>query len=236
MRYGRVGIVCASDVELKPCLEIACPYLVLERSMLEFHFGRLGNMELVMVYSGVCKVNAAIATQSLIDLFSVDAIINAGVAGGMAVDVRLFDTVVADRMVYHDVSPEILTEYHLWLGNNYFLADEVLLAVAKEYSSISVSRLLFGTVATGERFIEDAERDKINRECAPLAVDMETTSVAHVCYVNRVPFLSVRTITDTATHSGIENFERNCEKASCISARTVAGILKWLEKKFEILG
>lgn len=65
-----------------------------------------------MVYSSVYKVKSAIAAQLLILLFHVDAIINAGVTGGIDANVRLFDTVISQRMVYHDVSDDILTEFH----------------------------------------------------------------------------------------------------------------------------
>ena len=80
----------------------------------------------------------------------------------------------------------------------------------------------------GEQFIEDEKREQINQKYAPLSVDMETVSIAHTCYVNSVPFLSVRTITDTAEHKGIENFEKNCETASERAAEIVLGILEEL--------
>ena len=59
---------------------------------------------------------------------------------------------------------------------------------------------------------------------------METASVAHVCYVNKIPFLAVRTITDTVTHKVIENFDKNCEAASGISAKIVAGIVEQINQ------
>ena len=58
---------------------------------------------------------------------------------------------------------------------------------------------------------------------------MESAAAAHVCYVNGIPFLSVRTVTDTAEHKGIENFEQNCEKASEKTAEAVMGILEELK-------
>lgn len=85
--------------------------------------------------------------------------------------------------------------------------------------------MLFGTIVTGEQFIGNEERPAICKTFHPLAVDMETAAIAHVCYVNEIPFLAVRTITDTASHEGIENFDKNCEKASEISAEIVAGML-----------
>lgn len=227
----KIGILCASDTELMPFLKSIHPLRTVKKAMLEFHIGRVGKINVIMVYSGVCKVNAAIAAQVLIDFFHVDAIINAGVAGGIDPDVRLFDTVISERMVYHDVSDDILTEYHPWLESNYFPADPVLLAIAREYGSTAMYPVLFGTMATGERFIEDENRDEINQKYAPLSVDMETTSIAHVCHVNRIPFLSVRTVTDTFTHKGLENFEKNCEAASEISAGITLGILSLLERK-----
>ncbi|MCP9611559.1 5'-methylthioadenosine/S-adenosylhomocysteine nucleosidase [Coprobacter tertius] len=227
----KIGILCASDTELMPFLNSIHPHQTIKKAMLEFHIGRIGKIDAIMVYSGVCKVNAAIASQLLIDFFHVDAIINAGVAGGIDSNIQLFDTIISERMVYHDVSDDILTEYHPWLESNYFFADPALLAIAREYSSTAMYPVLFGTMATGEQFIDDENRDKINQKYAPLSVDMETTSIAHVCHVNRIPFLSVRTITDTSTHKGMENFEKNCEVASEISAGIALGILSLLEGK-----
>lgn len=194
----KTGILCASDTELEPFLKYIQSPRVTEKAMLKFYSGYIGRTAVVAVYSGVCKVNAAIAAQLLIDVFDVGCIINAGTAGGMDERVRLFDTVISERMVYHDVAEDILTEFPI----------------------------LFGTMVSGEQFIEDEKRSEINRKFAPLSVDMETVSIAHVCYVNNIPFLSVRTVTDTAEHKGIENFEQNCEVASGRSAQIVIGILE----------
>lgn len=109
--------------------------------------------------------------------------------------------------MYHDVAEGGLTKFHPWLENNY---------------------IHFGTMVTGEQFIVDEQRDSINQRYAPLCVDMETASVAHICHVNKFPFLSVRTITDTAEHKGEESFAQNCKTASCHSAEIVMGILEQL--------
>ncbi|BDE95261.1 5'-methylthioadenosine/S-adenosylhomocysteine nucleosidase [Raoultibacter timonensis] len=226
----RVGIVCASDTELAPFLERMEKGETVERAMLEFHEGAIGKTRVVAVYSGVCKVNATIATQLLVDVFQVDAVVNAGTAGGMREDVRLFDTIVAERTAYHDVADDVLTEFHPWMPSVYFQADERLLDAAKGYGRASKYPVLFGSIVTGEQFIEGEKRNDINAEFAPLAADMETASVAHVCHVNRVPFIAVRTITDTATHNGMENYDKNCETASRISAEVVIGMLAELER------
>ncbi len=219
------GILCASDTELAPFLGHIRSERVTKKAMLEFHEGCIGRTDVVAVYSGVCKVNAAIAAQLMIDIFCVTGIINAGTAGGMDEKVRLFDTVIGERMLYHDVAEDILTEFHPWLRKNYFKADPDLLETARKYCQTVSFPVRFGTMATGEQFIEDGKRAEINQKYAPLSVDMETAAAAHVCHVNGIPFLAVRTITDTAAHMGMENFDKNCETASEISAKIVRGIL-----------
>ena len=93
-------------------------------------------------------------------------------------------------------------------------------------SGLYLFYFFFGTVATGEMFITDEKREDIVRRFAPLSVDMETAAVAHVCYVNKIPFLSVGgTITDTSEYKGEENFDKNCEAASERAAEIVFGIL-----------
>lgn len=225
----KIGILCAGDTELAPFLEHMKGQQITEKAMLKFHTGTINHVNVSTVYSGVCKVNAAIAAQLLIDMFHVDLIINAGTAGGMKEGVQLFDTVISERVIYHDVADDILTDFHPWLKSNYFLADQELCAIARAYSRTSKHPVLFGTMVTGEQFIEDEKREEINQKFDPLSTDMDTAGVAHVCYVNRIPFLAVRTITDTVTHQGIETFDQNCEAASEISAEIVLGILGQLD-------
>ena len=224
-----IGILCAGDTELAPFLEHMKGQQITEKAMLKFHTGTINHVNVSAVYSGVCKVNAAIAAQLLIDMFHVDLIINAGTAGGMKEGVQLFDTVISERVIYHDVADDILTDFHPWLKSNFFLADQELCAIARAYSRTSKHPVLFGTMVTGEQFIEDEKREEINQKFDPLSTDMETAGVAHVCYVNRIPFLAVRPIPDTFTYQGIEPFGQNCEAAFEISAEIVLGILGQLD-------
>ena len=78
---------------------------------------------------------------------------------------------------------------------------------------------------TGEAFITDDGRQRINEQFNPLTVDMETASIAHVCYVNKIPFIAIRSVTDTEKHSGAEYFEENCEKASIIARDITVALL-----------
>lgn len=222
------GIICAADTELEPFLPLLQRCVTTQRAMLKIYEGTISGMPVVILYSGVCKVNAAIAAQVLIDHYRVNAIINAGTAGGMDESVSLFDTVITSRSAYHDVSDDILTEFHPWLPSVYFDSDPYFLSVARRVAQKTKRPLHFGTSVTGEQFITDIQRGDINRKFSPLSVDMETASIAHVCHVNRIPFIAIRTITDTPKHSGLENFERNCRTASEISKEIVLLFLQEL--------
>ena len=229
----RVGIICAGDRELAPFLPVICECKTTEKAMLKFYEGTISDVKVVVLFSGVCKVNAAIATQILVDTYHVDAIINAGVAGGMNEELEIFDTVISTEVAYHDVAPNILTEFHPWLENVFFKADQGVLSLAKK----AVDKLeqnykvFWGRMVTGEAFIADEGRQKINEQFEPLTVDMETASIAHVCYVNNIPFISIRCITDTATHSGTGHFEENCEKAAGIAKDITVALLMELHGK-----
>ena len=137
--------------------------------MLKFYTGRINGIDVAALFSGVCKVNAAIASQLLIDLFGVDAIINAGTAGGMAPDLDVFDTVISTEACYHDVAPDILTEFHPWMDSLSFPADPGLIRLSRSaVAGMSpVGKVVWGRMATGEPFITHHRRAKICAELAP---------------------------------------------------------------------
>lgn len=223
----KIGILCAGDEELAPFLTQIEQAAVTEKAMLKFYEGRLNGVQVVALYSGVCKVNAAIAAQILIDTYCVTAIINAGTAGGMDENLALFDTVISAQVAYHDVDDGILTEFHPWLPSIYFNADKDLLETARSIFG-RCPNIYFGLMITGEAFIEDNMRPILNAKYAPLSVDMETASIAHVCHVNRIPFIAIRSITDTAAHTGIQNFEKNCKQASMVAKDVTLRLLDQL--------
>lgn len=234
----KIGIVCAGDREVAPFIPMIDDCNVFEKAMLKFYTGKINGVDIVTLYSGVCKVNAAIATQIMIDTFECDAIINSGTAGGIAPELDIFDTVISTEVAYHDLDEGILTDFHPWLESVYFKADEKLLYVSKNYrdKKYHANRIYLGKMVTGEKFIEHHNRNEIIEKFSPLSVDMESASIAHVCYVNKIPFLAVRTITDTASQSGTGAFEENCDKASMISAEIVYDILKEINNTFSIMG
>lgn len=226
----RVGIICAGDREFAPFIASIDECRVTEKAMLRFHEGRIHGVDVVALYSGVCKVNAAIAAQILIDTYGVDAIINAGTAGGIDTKLEVFDTVISTEVAYHDVAPDILTEFHPWMKTVYFHADGGLLELSRHVVQRMgmKEKVYWGRMVTGEAFITEEGRQSISERFRPLTVDMETASIAHVCYVNNTPFISIRSITDTAEHSGSGYFEENCRKASSIAKEITVTLLEEL--------
>lgn len=226
----KIGILCASDEELAPFLPCIEGDAVVERAKLRFHCGRIGSADVVAVFSGVCKVNAAIAAQLLIDRFGAELVLNAGTAGGMAPSLELLDTVISTEVVYHDVSPFILTQFHPWMETEFFRADEKLLDASHRAAETldPARRVIWGRMATGEAFIDSEGRADINQRYSPLCVDMESASVAHVCYAFDVPFLSIRSLSDTADHRGAENFEAHCRAASEASRDVTLALIRQL--------
>ena len=226
----KIGILCASDEELAPFLPCIEGDTVTERAKLRFHCGKIGSADVVAVFSGVCKVNAAIAAQLLIERFGAELVLNAGTAGGMAPSLELLDTVISTEVVYHDVSPFILTQFHPWMETEFFRADEKLLAASHRAAETlePARRVIWGRMATGEAFIDSEGRADVNRRYSPLCVDMESAGVAHVCYAFDVPFLSIRSLSDTADHRGVENFEANSRAASEASRDVTLALLRQL--------
>ena len=221
----KIGILCAGDREFAPFLPRLTEVRTTTRAMLTIHEGKLAGVEVAALYSGVCKVNAAIAAQVLISECGCGAIINAGTAGAMDESLALFDTVVGTEYAHHDVAAHILTGFHPWLERPFFPADEALLSAARR-----AGKAHFGLMATGESFITDAGREDVNVRLHPLTVDMESAAVAQVCHAWGVPFIAVRTVTDTPTQRGVGAFEANVARASAITADFVCAMLKILKE------
>lgn len=221
----KIGILCAGDREVVPFVPLISGLCVSEKAMLKVYEGTIGDVAVAALFSGVCRVNAALAAQILIDAYGCDMIVNAGTAGGMAASVGLLDVVVGVESVYHDVDVDVLAEFCPVEKRRIFASDEKLVALARRVAADFDRPVHFGRMATGEKFIEDEGRDAINRSLAPLSVDMETAAIAQTCWRNNIPFIAVRSITDTADHAGDGAFRENLAAASRISADFVRRLI-----------
>lgn len=116
------------------------------------------------------------------------------------------------------------------MENIYFKADVKLLKISKGASqSLTISKKCHvGRIITGEAFITHKERQSLIEKFNPLCVDMESASVAHTCYVNNIPFIVIRAMSDNANENGSETFEHNTETAALNSIMVVEGLIKGL--------
>lgn len=232
----RIGIIGPTENEIMPFIENISEAKISTTARLKFYDGFYKNINVVALYCGVCKVNAAIATQILIDKFDVSHIIVVGVAGGIDKVLKIGDTVIATEIAYHDVDDGILTEYHPWMESVYFKSDELLIEYCKEAikNEEFQQKIMFGRIVTGEAFITQDGREKIISKYDPLCVDMETGGISHVCYANNIPFLAIRSITDTEEECGIEAFEENCVDVSMNSIRVLKVLLENLRNELYV--
>lgn len=227
----KIGIICATDGELAPILPVIADRSESVCSMLKIHEGTIFGEQVTALYSGVGKVNAAIAAQTLL-LRGVDIVINAGVAGSMRSDVEVLDTVVSTEVWYHDINPDTITEYHPWVEEGVFASDARLVELARLAAADMPEghAVHFGRTVTGDIFVTNELRPSIAEKHAPLAVDMESAAVAHACYQSGVPFIAVRSISDSETHDGAESVDANFDSAA---RRACALLLLLVEKIHE---
>ncbi len=186
----------------------------------DFYINEYKGNKIVNACCGIAKVNAALCTQVMIDNFTPDYIINAGVAGGMNTSVKVCDIVISTEVLPHDLDPHFLADYPPYCA--IFKADEALMCAAEKVCSEFSVNSFRGRIVSGEQFISDsAVKNAIQEKFNPYAVDMESAAVGHACYLNEMPFVSVRCISDNADDEGAMSFDE-FEK---IAAKRVAEIV-----------
>lgn len=186
----------------------------------DFYINEYMGKTVINVCSGIAKVNAAVCTQAAIDNFHPDAVINAGIAGGMNSEVKVCDIVVSSEVLPHDLDLHFLNDYPPYCG--IYKADSRLIETAEKICGEFGVRSFRGRIVSGEAFISSSEvKADILRRLDPYAVDMESSAVGHCCYLNNMPFVSVRCISDNADDNGAMSFDE-FEK---IAAKRVAEIV-----------
>ena len=202
----KLGIIGAMEIEvaiLKSKLE---SQKVTKIGPMEFFEGKLSGCDVVIVMCGVGKVHAAMCTQVLCGHFGVNAIVNTGVAGSLDAELDICDVLVSTDAVQHDMDV-----YHLGyevgrvpgLDVTAFPADRKLMRYAFEASeAIRPGHTKLGRVATGDQFVcSDQQKAKIIADTGASCTEMEGGSIAQVAYVNQVPFVILRAISDKADGS-----------------------------------
>lgn len=230
-----IGIIGAMNSEVTTLCNNLEKVEQLEIQNLKFFKGILKGKEVVVVQSGIGKVNAALCAQLLAIIFKVEKIINTGIAGALGEGLRICDFAVSTGAVYHDVD---LIGFGYKLGEIpgqpiEYTADEDLLALAENaFGKISASKehkLVKGRIASGDQFISSPEKKNyIKQNFSPVCVEMEGTAIAHACYLNNVPFLIVRCMSDMADEQDEKVSVFNENIAADLSAEFVMKIIELL--------
>lgn len=197
-----------------------------------FYIGKFNDLDVVLCSCGVGKVNAASCTQVLIDKFNVTHIINTGIAGSLNNDVKLGDIVISTSVTYHDVRQRQMK--NLFPFKEEFMADEFLVNISKNafnFKELKGVHCHKGKIVTGEAFIDNNyAKEQIVKAYSPLCVEMEGGAIGHVSYINNVPFVILRSISDNADDDARENYDNFERDASNTSANLVERILNLLSQ------
>lgn len=193
----KIGIIVAMSKELRLLLNELTDKTDVTVDNVVFHVGRIGTHIVYAMQCGIGKVNAAIGTQLLINKFSPDLVINTGVAGGACQDAKQMDVVIGAKIAYHDVWCGPGTEYGEAAGCPLYFASDKTVIKAAEHLHLS-EPLKFGLICSGDKFIASKEEIQAIKKHFPdvTAVDMESASIAQVCYLKNKPFFILRVISD----------------------------------------
>ena len=215
-----IGIIGAMPSELKDIQSVQENPVITKLAGYEFHESIHGANKIITVCCGIGKVNSAVRTQILIDVFKAEQIINAGIAGGMKSDIKVLEIVISESVLPHDLDAHFLADYPPYHAQ--FEADETLQNLAKSVCQEMNIPFHFGKIISGDAFITDSEIKKnLIEKYQPYAVDMETASVGQTAWRNQIPFVSVRCISDLADDDGAMSFD----EFEVLAAKRVAEIV-----------
>lgn len=226
-----IGIIGAMDEEIeniKPDIDIISTKNIVG---LDFYMGKMHGNNVVLVRSGIGKVNASICTQVLIDLYAVDYVINVGVAGALNKDLQLGDIVISSDTMHHDMDTSFFGDdigIIPRMDESCFKCDQELINIAKDaiQQQLDVNCFL-GRIVSGDQFICDNEkRNKIYSHFKAYCVDMESAAIGQACYLNKIPFVAIRSISDNSDENN--EYENFFKKAALNSSKIVQKMIEIL--------
>ncbi len=233
---NKIGIIGAMELEvetLKASMDVTG---TLTKAGMEFFEGTLHQADVVVVRSGIGKVNAALCVQILADVFQVTHIINTGVAGSLNPELNIGDIVLSKDVLHHDVDATIFGYAPgevPQLGIREFPADETMIQLAKA-SCQEVNpdlNTVIGRVVSGDQFISSKEvKNRLIADFQGDCTEMEGAAIAHASYLNNLPFIIIRAISDKADDSAEMDYPTFERKA----AHDCAKLTECFVKKFKI--
>jgi len=228
----KVGIIGAMEVEVELLKSEMTISNIVKKASMEFFEGTIGGTEVVVVKSGIAKVNAGICVQILSDVFNVTHILNTGVAGSLNAKINIGDIVLSTDACYHDVDATVFGYKKgeiPQLGVLSFPADKDMIEKAKAAIKSAAPDLgvFEGRICSGDQFISSPDIKKgIIKDFDGMCVEMEGAAIAQACYLNNIPFVIIRAISDKADGSDIVDYPVFEKKAAHDCAALVTELLK----------
>lgn len=225
---NRVGIIVAMQEELEEILNIMKNVEEKEILGLNFKIGQIEKNKVVVVKCGVGKVNAARVAQILIDKLDVKYMINVGAAGALNPFLNIGDIVIGKKLVQHDFDITAFDHdkgYITGVGEYIYSDEKLVQKFEKIINSLSDNtyKTVTGVIATGDIFCTDIEmKNKIYTKFDADCVEMEGAAIAQVCYLDKIPFIVIRSISDSPNGKNEVDFDKFVELAS----RRCANLLK----------
>lgn len=231
---NKIGIIGAMDEEVSILKEKLKSASVEKFASMEFYQGKLEGKDVVIVRSGIGKVNAAVCTQVLICKYGVECVINTGVAGSLRNEINIGDIVLSKDALNHDMDvtgfgyePGMIPRMDVSI----FKADEKLLNLAKSVNE-EVNKDIntyIGRVVSGDQFVSDGEKKKfLVDQFQGYCTEMEGAAIAQAAYLNQIPYLVIRAISDKADNSAEMNYSEFEHKAIEHTVKLVTGMAKKL--------
>jgi adenosylhomocysteine nucleosidase len=227
-----IGIIGAMDKEVKMFIEHLGEVNTRKRASMTFFSGFFHNKQIVVVKSGIGKVNAAACTQALIDFYKPRAVFCTGVAGALQEDLDIGDMVISKDVVQYDVDASAFGHEPGEipnLGIKAIKASEKLAKITLEtHQSIFKNRkAIIGRILTGDQFISSQEKARLLAEqFRGMCVEMEGAAIGHVCYLNLTPFLVIRSISDKANGEAVEDYRIFVDEVAKRSFILLSAVIK----------
>lgn len=227
------GIISAMTEELELLLKEMNIEEKTAKANMTFYKGTLGDKNIIAVVCGIGKVNAAICSQILISEYKVSSIINVGVAGGIGKDIYPGDVVIGTDLVEHDMDTSAFGDpvgQIPRLNTFSFKCDENLVKAALNAANeIKEINSFTGRIVSGDQFIANIDKIKwLSETFDAISCEMEGASIAHVCYLNNIPCVVIRSISDNANNGAHMDYEKFMPIAIRNSTTILKNMLKTL--------
>jgi len=226
-----IGIIAAMAEELEILLKDLTLESKKEKANMTFHKGKLYEKDVVAVVCGIGKVNSAICTQILVSEYNVDKVINVGVAGGIGKEIYPGDIVIAENLVQHDIDTTAFGDKMGQiprLDTFDFKCDKEMVSLAKRAcEEITELNSFTGRIASGDQFVANLEKIQwLDKEFGAISCEMEGASIAQVCYLNSIPFVVIRSISDNANNGAHMDYQKFIPVAVKNSTRILKKMLE----------